>query len=142
MAFRPRSVVTATRAQTLTHPSLESRVRNVQAFAARRRNVLMSHLKLTLACWDYDRTRPLIDGRVKPEGIDLDIEILRPRQAFQRMLDKKEFNVSELSLASHTQRSKAAANARSWPCRSHSPKSFGIPAFTCAMAQGSARHRI
>jgi 4,5-dihydroxyphthalate decarboxylase len=61
----------------------------------------MPDLKLTLACWDYDRTRPLIDGRVKPEGIDLDIEVLRPRQAFQRMLDKKEFDVSELSLASY-----------------------------------------
>jgi hypothetical protein len=63
---------------------------------ATRRNSLIRNLKLTLACWDYDRTRPLIDGRVKPEGIDLDIEVLRPRQAFQRMLDKKEFDVSEL----------------------------------------------
>jgi 4,5-dihydroxyphthalate decarboxylase len=62
----------------------------------------MSNLKLKLACWDYDRTRPLMDGRVKPEGIDLEIEILRPRQAFQRMLDNKEFQVSELSLASYT----------------------------------------
>src|SRR5262245_19492178 len=62
----------------------------------------MPNLKLTLACWDYDRTRPLIDGRVTAEGIDLDIQILRPRQAFQRMLDKKEFDVSELSLASYT----------------------------------------
>src|SRR5258707_258191 len=62
----------------------------------------MSNLKLTLACWDYDRTRPLIDGRVRPEGIDLEIEILRPRQTFQRMLDNKEFDISELSLASYT----------------------------------------
>jgi 4,5-dihydroxyphthalate decarboxylase len=62
----------------------------------------MPNLKLTLACWDYDRTRPLMDGRVKPEGIDLDITILRPRQAFQRMLDNREFQVSELSLASYT----------------------------------------
>jgi 4,5-dihydroxyphthalate decarboxylase len=62
----------------------------------------MANLKLTLACWDYDRTRPLMDGRVKPEGIDLDIRILRPRQAFQRMLDSQEFQVSELSLASYT----------------------------------------
>ena len=62
----------------------------------------MANLKLSLACWDYDRTRPLIDGRVKPDGIDLDIQILRPRQAFQRMLDDKEFQVSELSLASYT----------------------------------------
>src|SRR5438552_3479936 len=62
----------------------------------------MPDLKLTLACWDYDRTRPLIDGRVKPAGIDLDIRILRPRQSFQRMLDSREFEVSELSLASYT----------------------------------------
>ena len=62
----------------------------------------MANLKLTLACWNYDRTRPLIDGRVKPDGIDLDIQILRPRQSFQRMLDNKEFQVSELSLASYT----------------------------------------
>jgi 4,5-dihydroxyphthalate decarboxylase len=62
----------------------------------------MPNLKLTLACWDYDRTRPLIDGRVKPEGIDLDIQVLRPRQAFQRMLDQQAFQVSELSLASYT----------------------------------------
>ena len=61
----------------------------------------MPNLKLTLACWDYDRTRPLIDGRVKAEGIDLDFKIMRPRQAFQRMLDGKEFEASELSLASY-----------------------------------------
>src|SRR5882757_10442384 len=62
----------------------------------------MPNLKLTLACWDYDRTRPLMDGRVKPDGIDLDINVLRPRQSFQRMLDNREFQVSELSLASYT----------------------------------------
>jgi 4,5-dihydroxyphthalate decarboxylase len=62
----------------------------------------MPNLKLTLACWDYDRTRPLMDGRARPEGIDLDIKVLRPRQTFQRMLDDQEFHVSELSLASYT----------------------------------------
>src|SRR3981189_258787 len=66
------------------------------------RNILMPNLKLTLACWDYDRTRPLMDGRVKPDGIDLDINVLRPRQSFQRMLANREFQVSELSLASYT----------------------------------------
>ncbi len=60
----------------------------------------MADIKLTLACWDYDRTRPLIDGRVKPEGIEFDFRVLRPRETFPRMLDKKEFEVSELSLAS------------------------------------------
>jgi len=62
----------------------------------------MAKLRLTLACWDYDRTRPLMDGRVQPEGIDLDFTVLRPRQAFQRMLDDQAFQVSELSLASYT----------------------------------------
>ena len=60
----------------------------------------MANLKLTLACWDYDRTRPLIDGHVRPDGIDLDIKVLRPRQMFPRMLEDKEFHASELSLAS------------------------------------------
>jgi 4,5-dihydroxyphthalate decarboxylase len=62
----------------------------------------VADLKLTLACWDYDRTRPLIDGRVKPKGIELDIQLHRPRLTFQRMLDDREFQLSELSLASYT----------------------------------------
>src|SRR2546422_10764211 len=61
----------------------------------------MPKLALTLACWDYDRTRPHIDGRVQAEGIDLKIQLLRPREMFPRMLENKEFHVSELSLASY-----------------------------------------
>jgi 4,5-dihydroxyphthalate decarboxylase len=61
----------------------------------------MADLKLTLACWDYDRTRPLIEGRVKPRGIDLEVLVLRPRQMFPRMLENREFHASELSLASY-----------------------------------------
>jgi 4,5-dihydroxyphthalate decarboxylase len=60
----------------------------------------MSNLPLKIAFWDYDRTRPLIDGQVRPEGIDLDIHVLRPRIMFPRMLDNQEFDICELSLAS------------------------------------------
>jgi 4,5-dihydroxyphthalate decarboxylase len=60
----------------------------------------MPNLPLTLACWDYDRTRPLFDGRVKADGIDLDFKVMRPRQIFPRMLEHQEFQVSELSFAS------------------------------------------
>jgi len=42
-----------------------------------------------------------MDRRVQPEGIDLKILVLRPREAFPRMLEAKEFQVSELSLASY-----------------------------------------
>ncbi|MBM4323239.1 MAG: ABC transporter substrate-binding protein, partial [Deltaproteobacteria bacterium] len=31
----------------------------------------MSKLRLTLACWNYDRTRGLAEGLIQPEGIDL-----------------------------------------------------------------------
>src|SRR5947199_10229780 len=61
----------------------------------------MSKLKLTLACWDYDRTRPLIDGRVQAEGIDLEIKVMRPRETFRRMLQNRESEVSALSLGSY-----------------------------------------
>jgi 4,5-dihydroxyphthalate decarboxylase len=60
----------------------------------------MAALKLRLACNDYDRTRALIDGRVKGEGIDLDITVLKPRQLFPRQLDTQEFDVSEMSFSS------------------------------------------
>jgi len=61
----------------------------------------MPNLKLSLACNDYDRCRALIDGRIKPEGIDLDITLLKPRELFPRMLDNQEFDVSELSFGSY-----------------------------------------
>lgn len=61
----------------------------------------MMALPLTLACWDYDRTRPLIDGRVQAEGIALGIKLMRPQQAFQAML-RNEFQIAEMSLANYT----------------------------------------
>ena len=71
----------------------------------------MANLKLKLACWDYDRTRALIDGRVEPEGIDLDISVMRPREAFSRMLDREEFDIAEVSLAAYA-RLKAEGDER------------------------------
>ncbi len=61
----------------------------------------MPDLKLKLACNDYDRVRALIEGWVRPEGIDFDITLLKPRELFPRMLDRQEFDVSELSLGSY-----------------------------------------
>jgi 4,5-dihydroxyphthalate decarboxylase len=62
----------------------------------------MRKLKLTLACGSYDRTQPLIDGRVEPEGVDLTFLPLRPGETFWRMLNHNEFDVSEMSLSSYT----------------------------------------
>jgi 4,5-dihydroxyphthalate decarboxylase len=62
----------------------------------------MPNLKLTLACGRYDRTQPLIDGRVAPEGVDLTFMPLRPGETFWRMLNHGEFDCSEMSLSSYT----------------------------------------
>lgn len=61
----------------------------------------MSKLRLTLACWDYDRTRALADGRVTAEGIDLNFLPLHVEETFFRMLRNREFDVAEMSLSSY-----------------------------------------
>lgn len=58
-------------------------------------------LRINLACWDYDRTRPLLDGRVKTEGVDLNYIPLWVEETFSRMLKNKEFDVSEMSLSAY-----------------------------------------
>src|SRR3984885_7118976 len=63
---------------------------------------VMKRLKLTMACGRYDRTQPLIDGRVGPEGVDLTFIPLRPGETFWRMLNHAEFDCSEMSLSSYT----------------------------------------
>jgi 4,5-dihydroxyphthalate decarboxylase len=62
----------------------------------------MPLLPLTLACWDYDRTRALMDGRVQPEGIDLNYLSLGMPESFFRMLRHGEFGASEMSLSWYT----------------------------------------
>ncbi|MBA2301546.1 MAG: ABC transporter substrate-binding protein [Acidobacteria bacterium] len=61
----------------------------------------MSKLALTLACWDYDRTRALTDGRVQVDGIDLTCLSLPVEETFFRMLRHQEFDVAEMSLSSY-----------------------------------------
>jgi len=61
----------------------------------------MSRLRLTLACWNYDRTRALADGSVRPEGIDLDYLGLEVEETFFRMLRHREFDIAEMSLSSY-----------------------------------------
>ena len=62
----------------------------------------MSKLRLTMACWNYDRTRALMDGSVRPDGIDLTYLNLPVEETFFRMLRHREFDVAEMSLSSYT----------------------------------------
>src|SRR5438128_3719259 len=61
----------------------------------------MPRLQLSLACWDYDRTRALADGSVRPEGIDLIYHELLVEETFFRMLRNREFDAAEMSLSSY-----------------------------------------
>jgi 4,5-dihydroxyphthalate decarboxylase len=58
-------------------------------------------LQLTLALGDYDINRGLIDGTVRPEGIDLIPITLHSPERHWRMMRGQEFDACELSLASY-----------------------------------------
>jgi 4,5-dihydroxyphthalate decarboxylase len=58
----------------------------------------MANIQLTLACEDYDRTRPIKDRRIKPEGIELNYLAMSVEEIFWRMMKYEEFDVSELSM--------------------------------------------
>ena len=75
-------------------------------------------LRLTFACWDYDRTRALADGTVRPEGIDLTYLNLPVEETFFRMMRGQEFDASEMSLSSYTA-----------SLHSANPKFIAIPVF-------------
>ena len=68
----------------------------------------MTKPKLTIALSHYDRHVPFFDGTAQPEGIDLQVLIVgqsdRQRDGedrHERMLQKSEFDVAELSLSSY-----------------------------------------
>ena len=61
----------------------------------------MAKLSLTMSCGDYDRTRPLIDGTIQPEGIELISLANNPAETFFRMLRHNEFDMCEMSLSSY-----------------------------------------
>ena len=61
----------------------------------------MTRIPLTLACWNYDRTRALLDGRIEPDGVDLNYLTLPVEETFFRMLRHREFDAAEMSLSSY-----------------------------------------
>ena len=72
------------------------------SFCGRNKESIVAKLKLTMACSNYDRTRPLFDGRVKVDGIELNCLDLPIEEIFFRMLRHQEFDIAEISLSSYT----------------------------------------
>ena len=61
----------------------------------------MGLLRLSLACWDYDRVKAIQDGRVRPEGIELNFMSMRVEEIFFRQLRHQDFDVCEMSFSSY-----------------------------------------
>ena len=60
----------------------------------------MASLQLSIALSNNDRTRPVLDGAVRPDGVDLIPTVLHPSEMFWRQLSFQEFDVSEMSMSS------------------------------------------
>ena len=61
----------------------------------------MAKLSVSLACAAYDRTWPLISGRVPIEGCDVNVVVMEPGEAFVRAYRSQDFDITELSASSH-----------------------------------------
>src|SRR5487761_922008 len=60
----------------------------------------MPNIELGVALSDNARTKPVHEGQVKAEGIDLHVTKVHPSEMFWRQLHFKEFEVSEMSMSS------------------------------------------
>ena len=61
----------------------------------------MAKLPITIATWDYDRVRPIMDGRVKVEGCDVNFITVGPEECFHRAWNHQEFDVTEIGLSGY-----------------------------------------
>ncbi len=61
----------------------------------------MSNLQLSVAIGDYDRNRPLIDGRIAIDGVDPVFMTLSPEEIFFRAFRHRAFDICEMSFGSY-----------------------------------------
>jgi 4,5-dihydroxyphthalate decarboxylase len=62
----------------------------------------MSKIRLTLACGDYEIVRPLMEGSVQPDGIELIVLTdMTSDVRHWRMIRNREFDICELSMSSY-----------------------------------------
>lgn len=61
----------------------------------------MAKLRLSLACWEYDRTRALLENHIPVDGVELTCSNLPVEETFFRMLRHQKFDVAEMSLSAY-----------------------------------------
>jgi 4,5-dihydroxyphthalate decarboxylase len=87
----------------------------------------MSRLPITIATWDYDRVRPLVDGRVRVEGCDVNYITMPVEECFERAYFHGEFEVAEIGFSPYL-----IALSRG------TPPYVAVPAFLSRMFRHSA----
>jgi len=70
--------------------------------------------RITTAFWRYDRTQPLIDGRVGVQGAELDCTILRPEESIALAFGAAPYDLTEISL-SNTITTRSLPSGRDFP---------------------------
>lgn len=70
----------------------------------------MKKISLSVAMGDYDRTRPLLDGRVLMDGVDPIYMTLAPEEMFFRAFRDQAFDIAELSFSSFVVKAAAGEN--------------------------------
>jgi len=87
----------------------------------------MSRLPITIATWDYDRVRPLVDGRVRVEGCDVNYITMPVEECFERAYFHGAFEVAEIGFSPYL-----IALSRG------TPPYVAVPAFLSRMFRHSA----
>jgi 4,5-dihydroxyphthalate decarboxylase len=59
----------------------------------------MSRLPITIATWDYDRVRALVDGRIRVEGCDVNYITMPVEEILERAFFHHEFDVAEIGFS-------------------------------------------
>ena len=78
-----------------------------------RRNPVSKNIPITLACGDYEITRALKEGTVKPDGIDLTVLTdMDSTTRHWRFLRNRDFDMAETSASSYI-----VARGQDWPVR-------------------------
>lgn len=100
----------------------------------------MQQLHIIMAGGFYDRTRAIIDGSVRPEGLNLSYIELPIEEVFWRVLRYGEFDVAECSLAYYMISKSRESGTTASPSR-FSPRAASATALCSliAIAASSAR---
>jgi len=61
----------------------------------------LSKLSLSLACWNYDRCRAVLDGTVEVPGVDLKTTTLPPGKLFPLAVSDAPYDITEMSSSSY-----------------------------------------